>query len=150
MRRILMLFPVLLLIATPVFSDGGIISIKSPHNVEETADRLETVLKSKGMSVVARIKHSEAAMKVGMTLRPTELLIFGNPKVGTPLMQCTQSVALDLPQKALIWEDESGLVWISYNDPQYLAERHNIEGCDEVLAKVKTALSNFTNAAAGQ
>lgn len=150
MRRILMLFPVLLLIATPVFSDGGIISVKSTHSVEETADRLETVLKSKGMNVVARIKHSEAAMKVGMTLRPTELLIFGNPKVGTPLMQCAQSVALDLPQKALIWEDESGLVWISYNDPQYLAERHNIEGCDEVLAKVKAALSNFANAAAGQ
>ena len=150
MRLIFMLFPVLLLIATPVFADSGIISIKSTHSVEETADRLETVLKSKGMSVVARIKHSEAAVKVGMTLRPTELLIFGNPKVGTPLMQCAQSVALDLPQKALIWEDEKGLVWISYNDPMYLAERHNVEGCDEVLDKVKTALSNFANSAAGK
>jgi uncharacterized protein (DUF302 family) len=150
MRRFFIMFTVLLLIATPVFADQGIISIKSTHSVEETADRLETVLKSKGMTVVARIKHSEAAMKAGMTLRPTELLIFGNPKVGTPLMQCAQSVALDLPQKALIWEDDSGSVWISYNDPQYLAERHKIEGCDEVLVKIKTALSNFANTAASQ
>ena len=148
MRRFLIMFTFIFLISAPVFADQGIISIKSTHSVEKTADRLENVLKSKGMTVVARIKHSEAAQKVGMALRPTELLIFGNPLVGTPLMQCAQSVALDLPQKALIWEDESGYVWISYNDPQYLAERHKIDGCEDVLLKIKTAMINFMNIAA--
>jgi uncharacterized protein (DUF302 family) len=85
-----------------------------------------------------------------MELRPTELVIFGNPKVGTPLMQCKQTVAIDLPQKMLIWEDESGLVWISYNEPQYISDRHNIQGCDENIGKIKTALSNFANSAAGK
>jgi len=78
------------------------------------------------------------------------LIIFGNPKVGTPLMQCTQSVAIDLPQKSLIWEDENGQVWLSYNDPGYLARRHNIENCDEVLNKISNALGNFAKAATAQ
>ena len=150
MRRLIILSVLLLLITTPLLAGQGIVSVKSMHNVQETADRLESVLQSKGMTVIARINHSAAAQNAGMTLRPTELLIFGNPKVGTPLMQCQQSVALDLPQKALIWEDESGTVWISYNDPAYLVDRHNLEGCDEVIAKVKTALSNFAHAAAGK
>ncbi len=76
-----------------------------------------------------------------------ELLIFGNPKVGAPLMQCSQTVAIDLPQKALIWQDESGQVWLSYNDPVYLATRHEIDDCKAVLDKVKTALKNFAKAA---
>ena len=82
-----------------------------------------------------------------MSLRPTEVVIFGNPKVGTPLMNCAQSVAIDLPQKALIWQDEAGEVWLAYNDPAYLAGRHKIEGCDEVLKKVSGALANFAAAA---
>jgi uncharacterized protein (DUF302 family) len=97
--------------------------------------------------VFKRIDHAAGAQKVGKTLRPTELVIFGNPKVGTPLMLCSQSVAIDLPQKALIWQDEAGQVWISYNDPQYLALRHNIRGCDKVLKKVAGALGNFTKKA---
>jgi uncharacterized protein (DUF302 family) len=97
--------------------------------------------------VFNRISHSEGAASVGKTLRPTELILFGNPKVGTPLMQCVQRVAIDLPQKALIWEDEEGAVWLSYNDPAYLAERHSIEGCEEVLKKVSGALATFAKVA---
>ncbi len=80
-------------------------------------------------------------------MRPTELLIFGNPKVGTPLMQCSQSAAIDLPQKALVYEDQEGQVWLTYNDPHYLANRHKITGCDEVIKKIENALKNFSNAA---
>jgi uncharacterized protein (DUF302 family) len=150
MRSLIILSVLLLLVTTPLLAGEGIVSVKSVHNVQETADRLESVLQSKGMTVIARINHSAAAQNVGMILRSTELLIFGNPKVGTPLMQCQQSVALDLPQKALIWEDESGMVWISYNDPEYLADRHDLEGCDATIAKVKAALSNFAHTAAGK
>jgi len=84
---------------------------------------------------------------VNKTLRPTELIIFGTPKIGTVLMQCKQSVGIDLPQKALVWEDSTGQVWLSYNDPKYLAERHQISKCGEVIGKIKKALSNFAKAA---
>jgi uncharacterized protein (DUF302 family) len=131
----------------PAFATEGMISIKSAHSVAVTADRLEKILGSKGMTVFKRINHAAGAQKVGKTLRPTELVIFGNPKVGTPLMLCSHSVAIDLPQKALIWQDEAGQVWFSYNDPQYLALRHNIQGCDEVLKKVAGALGNFAKKA---
>jgi uncharacterized protein (DUF302 family) len=99
------------------------------------------------MNIFLRINHTEGARKVGQELRPTELVIFGNPKVGTPLMQCGQTVAIDLPQKALIWQDESGQVWSTYNDPQYLATRHGIDRCKAVLDKVQNALKNFAQAA---
>jgi uncharacterized protein (DUF302 family) len=129
------------------YADSGLISIKSSHDVKTTADRLENALKGKGMTVFIRIDHAAGAQKVGMKLRSTELLIFGNPKVGTPLMQCSQSVAIDLPQKALIWEDEAGQVWLSYNDPKYLVKRHGITGCVEVIKKIEKALGNFAHAA---
>jgi len=131
------------LFTSSAFATEGMISIKSAHSVAVTADRLEKILTSKGMTVFKRIDHAAGAQKVGKTLRPTELVIFGNPKVGTPLMLCSQSVAIDLPQKALIWQDEAGQVWFSYNDPAYLALRHNIQGCDEVLKKVAGALGKF-------
>ena len=127
--------------------DKGIVHVKSSYDVGNTADKLEAVLKNKGMTVFARIDHALGAEKVGKNLRDTQLVIFGNPKVGTPLMQCAQSVALDLPQKALIWQDEQGQVWLSYNDPSYLAQRHNIQGCDAVLKKVSGALAKFAKAA---
>jgi len=137
----------LLLVSGIAQAAEGMIAVKSSHSVADTADRLEAVLKDKGMKIVARVNHAAAAASVDLELRPTELVIFGNPKVGTPLMQCTQSVALDLPQKALIWEDAEGQVWLGYNDPQYLRQRHDIEGCDEVLTKVSGALKNFAGAA---
>jgi uncharacterized protein (DUF302 family) len=150
MRKFIFTLFFLLVLSSILFADSGLVSVRSVYDVRETADRLESILKEKGMKIVARINHAGAAASVGMKLRPTELVIFGNPKVGTPLMQCNQTVAIDLPQKMLIWEDESGLVWIGYNDPQFLSDRHNVQDCDEVLRKIKAALSNFADAAAGR
>ena len=141
------LLAVILFAATAIAADG-LIRVKSSHSVKETADRLEKLLKAKGMKVFNRIDHSAGAQGVGIELRPTELLVFGNPKVGAPLMKCGQSIGIDLPQKALIWEDENGTVWLAYNDPDALAARHGIENCRDVLAKVRGALNNFATAAA--
>ena len=125
----------------------GLVNVQSSFDVKETADRMESILKEKGMTIFNRIYHSEAADKVGVELRDTELIIFGNPKVGSPLMKCQQMVAVDLPQKALIWEDDNGKVWISYNDPRYLEKRHNIVGCEEVISKIEKALSSIAESA---
>ncbi len=147
MRKLIGTFLLSALLSANAFAANGIINVKSAHDVQATADKLEAVLKSKGMNVFGRVNHAKGAMGAGMELLPTELVIFGNPKVGTPLMKCMRTVAIDLPQKALVWEDDSGQVWLSYNDPAYLAERHKIEGCDEVLKKVSGALGNFAAAA---
>jgi uncharacterized protein (DUF302 family) len=147
MRQILYTIAALFFLTSQAYADNGIISVKSSHEVKATADRLENTLKQKGMTVFVRINHAQGAQKVGKKLRPTELVVFGNPKVGTPLMQCSQSTAIDLPQKALIWQDDQGQVWLSYNDPNYLVERHGITGCDEVIKKIEKALSNFAKAA---
>ena len=128
-------------------ADESIVIVKSNHSVADTAARLEAVLLEKGMNVFARIDHAAGAAKVEMELGPTELVIFGNPKVGTPLMKCGPTIALDLPQKALVWEDGDGEVWLAYNHPDYLAKRHGLEGCEEVLAKVSKALAAFADAA---
>jgi uncharacterized protein (DUF302 family) len=129
------------------YAGDGLVKTKSPYSVKVTADRLEKVLQTKGMTIFGRINHARAAEKVGKKLRPTELLLFGNPKVGTPLMQCGQSVAIDLPQKALIWQDATGQVWLTYNDPQYIAQRHGIKDCQKVIDKISRALNNFAQAA---
>jgi uncharacterized protein (DUF302 family) len=147
MRQLLLTLVSLFFFVSLTFADNGLISIKSSHDVQRTADRLENTLREKGMTVFIRINHAEGAQKVGKKLRPTELVVFGNPKVGTPLMQCSQSVAIDLPQKVLIWEDEAGHVWLSYNDPKYLAKRHGITECVNVIKKIEKALSNFAHAA---
>ena len=135
------------LITTSAMASDGLINVSSEHSVHETTNRLVNILTNKGMTVFKRINHAEGAKKVGKSLRPTELVIFGNPKVGTPLMLCSQSIAIDLPQKALIWENESGQVWLTYNDPQYLAARHKTTGCDKVLNKVAAALGKFARKA---
>jgi len=137
----------ILFIVSTASAGDGLISVKSSHDVKVTADRLENILNQKGMTVFIRINHSAGARKVGKKLRPTELVVFGNPKVGTPLMQCSQSVAIDLPQKALIWQDDKGQAWLTYNDPNYLAQRHGLSECTEVIKKVEKALSNFAKAA---
>jgi uncharacterized protein (DUF302 family) len=147
MQKIFFSILAILFIVSTATAGNGLISVKSSHDVKATADRLENVLKQKGMNVFIRINHAASAAKVGKELRPTELIIFGNPKVGTPLMQCSQSVAIDLPQKALIWQDDKGQVWLTYNDPNYLAQRHELTGCAEVIKKVEKALSNFAKAA---
>ena len=147
MRKFLLAIALFGLISSNIYASEGMISVKSAHSVSVTADRLEKILASKGMTMFKRIDHAAGAASAGKELRPTELVIFGNPKVGTPLMLCSPSIAIDLPQKALIWEDANGQVWFSYNDPQFLALRHNTQGCDEVLAKVAMALGNFAKAA---
>jgi uncharacterized protein (DUF302 family) len=126
---------------------NGIINIKSAHSVTETINKLESVLTKKGMTIFKRVNHTAGAEKVGMQLRPTELLIFGNPKVGTPLMLCSQTAALDLPQKALSYEDKNGQVWLAYNDPKYMAKRHYTKDCDAAVQKVTKALAKFTKIA---
>ena len=148
MRQILYTITALILLTSLAYADNGMINVKSSHDAKTTADRLENTLNQKGMTVFVRIDHAAGAQKVGQKLRPTELVVFGNPKVGTPLMQCRQSTAIDLPQKALIWEDEEGQVWLSYNNPNYLVERHEITGCAEVVKKIEKALGNFAKAAA--
>lgn len=147
MRKILFVFITIFFIVSTAIAGNGVISVKSSHDVKVTADRLENILGQKGMNVFIRINHAAGAQKVGKKLRPTELVIFGNPKVGTPLMQCSQSVAIDLPQKALIWQDDKGQVWLSYNDPNYLVQRHGLSECAGVIKKVEQALSNFAKAA---
>ncbi|MBU0944226.1 MAG: DUF302 domain-containing protein [Bacteroidetes bacterium] len=147
MRTLILSIISMFLFSSMAVADNGLVSVKSSHPVKETADRLENILQKKGMTLFTRINHSAGAEKVGKELRPTELIIFGNPKVGAPLMQCSQTMAIDLPQKALIWEDETGQVWFSYNEPEYLAKRHNTQGCLEVIKKVQNVLANFASAA---
>ena len=148
MKKVIVSLALVLLYALPSMAENGVISVQSDFDVKETADRLENILKEKGMTVFNRIDHSKGASSVGIDLRDTVLLIFGNPKVGAPLMKCEQVAALDLPQKALIWKDADDAVYVSYNDPNYVQKRHNISGCEEVLAKFEKALSTFTEAAA--
>jgi uncharacterized protein (DUF302 family) len=150
MKKTLLFVLFIVFAALPLIAAEGMISIESPYSVPKTADRLEGIITGKGMTVFKRISHSEGAKGAGIELRDTELIIFGNPKVGTPLMQCRQSVALDLPQKALIWKDDQAKVWISYNDPEYLKKRHNITGCDEIIAKIAKALAGITKSAAAK
>lgn len=120
----------------------GLVSVKSPHSVKDTATRLESTIKDKGLNLFARIDHAAGAAKIGKTLRPTEVFIFGNPQGGTPLMECAQSVGIDLPLKALVWEDASSQVWLSYNDPAYLAKRHEAANCP-VVENLRKALAGI-------
>jgi uncharacterized protein (DUF302 family) len=147
MKSALLTILLALIISAPVHAAEGVIDVESSFGVEETGDRLNNVLKEKGMTIFNRIKHSRAAKDVGVELPETELIIFGNPKVGSPLMKCQQSVAIDLPQKALIWKDNGGKVWISYNNPRYLKRRHNISNCEEVISKIEKALAGISKAA---
>ena len=106
--------------------DNGIISKPSHRSVVEIVEKLKSILKSRGITLFALIDHSGEAEKAGMKMRPTKLLIFGNPKAGTPVMQAAPGTALDLPLKILVWEDDQGTVWVSYNSPAYLQERHGL------------------------
>lgn len=125
----------------------GLVSFASSSNPKQTADRFEKLLLSKGFTVFNRIDHAQGAAKVGEQLNPTELIIFGNPKIGTKLMQCDQSAAIDLPQKALFWSDEEGKSWLSYNDPYYLSKRHRLKECDDVILKIEKGLGTLAKTA---
>jgi uncharacterized protein (DUF302 family) len=123
----------------------GLTAIKSPYDAKQTVNRLEEIVKQRGLTVFARIDHAAGAAKIGKTLRPTELLIFGNPQGGTPLMECAQSVGIDLPLKALVWEDASGQVWLGYNEPAFLMKRHEAPTCN-AAENVKKALVSISEA----
>ena len=124
---------------------NGIIDTASKHSVEQTVEKLNAILKSKGVSVFASIDHSGEAEKAGLQMRPTKLLIFGSPKAGTPLMVAAPSSAIDLPLKILVWEDAEANVWLSYNSPEYLRERHGLP--EEMLQNI--AIVEALAAAAG-
>lgn len=126
---------------------GNLISKKSTHSVSATIDKLENVLKKKGVTIFARIDHQKGAKSVGKELRPTELLIFGNPKLGAPLIQGQQTSGIDLPMKALAWEDADGNVWLTYNKPAAMADRHHIADKEKIIKKMTGALGKFTSIA---
>ena len=131
--------------------ENGLISLKSSHSVPATMDRLVDILKKKGLTIFARIDHALGAQKVKMQLSSSQLVIFGNPKMGTPLMKCQMSSGLDLPLKALVWEDKNNQTWISYNAPAFLAERHALKKCGtKVIAKMTGALKKITTKAAAK
>ncbi|MDG6772753.1 DUF302 domain-containing protein [Thiomicrorhabdus sp. ZW0627] len=148
-KKRLLLLPLFFWVVSVQAADG-VTNVPSQFSVEETANRMETILKQKGMTIFNRIRHSDGAKAVGIDLRDTQLLIFGNPKVGSLLMQCQQSVAIDLPLKALVWQDENSKVWISYNQPAYLQRKHQIKGCADTLTKMEKALAGITQAAANK
>lgn len=124
----------------------GLVALKSARASGATMDRLEALVRQRGMLVFARIDHAAGAAKVGKTLRATELLIFGHPKGGSPLMECAQSSGIDLPLKALVWEDADGQVWLGYNDPGWIAQRHGVPDCPAATA-LRQALSALAQAA---
>jgi uncharacterized protein (DUF302 family) len=123
----------------------GIIDKPSNHSVEQTVEELKNILQAKGITLFALVDHSGEAEKVGMKMRPTKLLIFGNPKAGTPLMLAAPSTAIDLPLKILVWEDAQGKVWVSYNSPDYLRERHRLS--QELLQNIAVVETLAANAA---
>ncbi len=143
-----LIIALLVLVLSPVaLAEDGLIKKQSPHSVSKTIDRLQAALESKGITIVVRWKHSDKAAGAGIEMRPTELLVFGNPKLGSHLMTSQQSVGIDLPMKALAWEDANGQVWLAYNDPAYIAKRHGITDRPKIVAKMTKALNGMTNKA---
>ena len=126
----------------------GLVKVSSAFSYTKTADRLERAITAHKIALVAAVDHAGAAEKAGLSLRPTKVFIFGNPKGGTPLMQAAQTIGIDLPLKALVYEDESGQTWVAYNDPAWLAGRHGVKGEDAAVAALGAALAAIASAAA--
>jgi uncharacterized protein (DUF302 family) len=124
---------------------NGIVNVASNHSVDETVERVKSILQSKGITLFVLIDHSGEAEKVGLKMPPTKLLIFGSPKAGTPLMPAAPSIAIDLPLKILVWQDGQGKVWLSYNSPEYLRERHRLPA--ELLPNIAVVETLAANAA---
>jgi len=147
MKRTLILVATLCLLPSLVIADNGLIKMESPHSATMTIDRLQAALEAKGIQVMARVRHQRNAEKVELELRPTELLIFGNPNLGTHMMTAEQTAGIDLPMKALAWEDADGKVWLAYNDPAWIAKRHGIQERGEIVGKMQKALETFSKQA---
>ena len=133
---------VLWLLGGHAMAADGLITVRSSFGPEETMNRLEADIRAKGMTVFARIDHAAGATAAGLPLRPTDLIIFGNAKAGTPLMQSVQTLGIDLPLKALVWQDESGTTWLSYNDPAWLTHRHGLNEQANAIVNAMTAALN--------
>lgn len=148
MMRVSVFLLGLLILPLAAGADGnGLIKKSSPYGVTETLDRLETVLEEKGITIALRWNHGQRASEADIELRDTQVLMFGNPKIGSHLMTSVQSAGIDLPMKALAWRDVDDQVWLAYNDPGYVAERHGINDRDDVLEKLSNALDGLTDAA---
>jgi uncharacterized protein (DUF302 family) len=126
--------------------NNGLTQLKSNFSIEEITTRIESLLKARNLVLVAKIDHAANAKSVKLELRPTRLFIFGNAKIGTPLMQCNQNVGIDLPMKALVWQDAQGQVWFGYNDPQYLKDRHQLTQCDREINAASQAMKALATA----
>ena len=127
-------------------ASDGLIAVKSDRDVAATVTRFEEALQARGLTAFARIDHAAGAAKIGKLLRPSQVLLFGNPASGTPLMECAQTMGIDLPQKVLVWEDDKGQVWAGYNDPAYLLQRHGANTCPAAEG-VRKALAGLVEAA---
>lgn len=150
MKRILIALSLIALIPTAsMAADKGMVNKKSQYSVKVTLDRLENVLRKKGITIVTRWSHHAGAKKADIPLRPTELLLFGNPKLGSHFFTSNQTAGIDLPMKALAWKDKKGQVWLTYNDPSYIANRHSINNRAKIVNKMTGALNKLTNVAIG-
>jgi len=136
----------LLLAAAPALAVDGLVAVESAHDPATTMDRFEEAAENADLNIFVRVNHAEGAASIGEELRPTELIVFGNPQGGTPFMQCAQSVGIDLPLKALTWEDETGQAWLGYNDPAWVAARHGVEDCP-VVGGMTEALEGLAHTA---
>lgn len=123
----------------------GLVALKSPHTHAETVNRLQAQIAQRNLAVAVRIDHAAAARQIGQTLRPNDVVMFGNPQAGTPLMQCAATLGIDLPMKALVWTDAAGQVWLGYNDPTHLVHRHGVPECP-AAGNVRQALSAIAEA----
>jgi uncharacterized protein (DUF302 family) len=152
MKKQFLIIALTMLFATTAMAQkvDGLIKMKSMHSVTVTLDRLENIVKKKGITVALRWNHSAKANKINIPMRDTQVLIFGNPKLGSYLMTAEQTAAIDMPLKAIAWKDAKGQVWLAYNDPYYIAKRHHITKRDEVLKKISHALATMTAQAAAK
>ncbi len=149
MKYLIIITALLTLAGVAQADNNGLISKKSHYSVKVTLDRLENALRKKGITIVTRWSHHAGAKKAGIPLRPTELLIFGNPKLGSHFFTSKQTAGIDLPMKALAWKDKHGQVWLSYNDPAYIAHRHGINNRPAIVKKMTAALNKLSNVATG-
>lgn len=152
MKKRLLLIVLTALVSTSALAQhvDGLVKMKSKYSVAVTLDRLSHILKQHGITVALRWNHSAKAEKIGIPMRPTQLLVFGNPKLGSYLMTSEQTAAIDMPLKAIAWKDAKGQVWLAYNDPAYIARRHHITNRAAVVKKISHALAMMTAKAAGK
>lgn len=150
MKRIILGLFFASLLTMPAAAETGLITVESKYSVQTTLDRLTEIMTSKGITIFARVDHAAGAKKVGTEMAPTQLLLFGNPKLGTPLMMSSRTIGIDLPLKALAWRDDAGKVWVSYNDPAFLKSRHEMSDRDPVFEKMAGVLKGLIGKAVSE